>query len=167
METKRFRQGEVIFREFTLGSAMYEIISGKVGIYVAYGTADERKLTELEAGRIFGEMSVIEVYPRSATAVALADTEAMEISSADLQEYFEKKPERLLEIMRGMSRRLRELTQDYQAACVAVDEWKESTEQGKKKSSGLLEAIRKFAALFENAEFIDYTCVGAYYFGRY
>ena len=38
METKRFGPGEVIFRELSLGSEMFEIKSGLVGIFVGYGT---------------------------------------------------------------------------------------------------------------------------------
>jgi len=66
METLQFSRGDVIFMENSIGSSMYEIKSGSVGIYAAYGTDSERKLTELEAGRIFGEMGVIDVMPRSA-----------------------------------------------------------------------------------------------------
>lgn len=75
METLQFSRGDVIFMENSIGSSMYEIKSGSVGIYAAYGTDSERKLTELEAGRIFGEMGVIDVMPRSATAIAMSDTE--------------------------------------------------------------------------------------------
>ena len=163
METKQFKQGEVIFKEGTLGSAMYEVKRGTVGIYAAYGTPDEKKLTELEAGRIFGEMGVIEVRPRSATAVALSDVEAVEVSTADLQQYFGKQPEKLMEIMRGMSRRLRELTADYQEVCGTLGEWKETTEQGKKKSSGLLAAIKKFAdAYAESVKYMNENGIAMY-----
>ncbi len=145
METKRFRAGDIIFLENTFGSSMYEIKSGSVGILSAYGTPDEEKLTELSAGRIFGEMGLIEVCQRSATAVALADTETDEISVADLQEYFNTHPERIIEIMRGTSRRLRELTRDYQAVCAKIGEWEKADDQGLEKSSALMDMIRKFA----------------------
>ena len=148
METKEFKQGEVIFKEGTLGSVMYEIKSGTVGIFAAYGTSDEKKLTELADGRIFGEMGVIEVRPRSATAVALSDVEAVEVSTADMQEYFSSQPEKLMEIMRGMSARLRELTADFQEVCGVIGDWDEATKLKKEKSSGLFSAIRKFAAAY-------------------
>ena len=163
METKQFKRGEVIFKEGTLGSVMYELRSGTVGIYCAYGSSDEKKLTELETGRIFGEMGVIEVRPRSATAVAISDVEAIEISTADLQEYFGSQPEKLMEIMRGMSRRLRELTTDYREVCGTLGEWKETTEQGKKKSSGLLAAIKRFAdAYAESVKYMNENGIALY-----
>ena len=164
MQTKMFKEGEVIFREGTLGSTMYEISSGTVGIYACYGTEDEKKLTELEAGRIFGEMAVIEVFPRSATAVALSDVETDEISTSDLQEYFNDRPEKIVEIMRGLSRRLRELTDDYQEVCGSIGEWKESEDSGKGKASGLLESIKKFAAIFaESTKYLSSPSAGLYY----
>lgn len=148
MEKKQFKRGEIIFRESTLANTMYEIKNGRVGIFIAYGTENERKLTELDAGRIFGEMAVIEVYPRSATAVALADTEAEEISTADLQDYFKDHPQKLMEIMRGMTRRLRELTDDYTEVCGRIEAWEQSTDTGEEKGSELMAGIRKFAELF-------------------
>lgn len=151
MSAQQFKEGEVIFREGTLGNTMYEIKSGTVGIYAAYGTSDEKKLTELEAGRIFGEMAVIEVYPRSATAVALSDAEAEEISAADLQEYFGDRPEKIMEIMRGMSRRLRELTADYREVCGTIGAWKDATDRGKAKGTGLLATLKRFAAIFDES----------------
>ena len=51
METKQFKQGEVIFKEGTLGSVMYEIKSGTVGIFAAYGTSDEKQLTAMSKTR--------------------------------------------------------------------------------------------------------------------
>ncbi|MBE7009528.1 MAG: Crp/Fnr family transcriptional regulator [Ruminococcaceae bacterium] len=150
MNARQFKKDEVIFREGAFGSTMYEIKSGTVGIYAAYGTDSEKKLTELEAGRIFGEMALIEVYPRSATAVALSDTETMEISTADLSDYFNNHPEKLVEIMRGMTRRLRELTEDYQNACGAISNWTDAVDHGQKKSGGLLNGIKKLAAIFSS-----------------
>ena len=161
MQTRQFKKGEVIFLEKTLGNTMYEIQSGQVGIYLGHGTPGEKQLTTLDAGRIFGEMAVIEVYPRSATAVALEDTVALEISAADLQEYFDANPAKLAEIMRAMTRRLRELTVDYNAACDALDEWKTATKTGGKKRSGLMGVLDKFAKAY--SEYAQYSALYGHY----
>ncbi len=167
METKHYKKGEVIFREMTLGRTMYEIKSGNVGIYVFHGKPEEKKLTELGSGRIFGEMAVIEVYPRSATAVALEDTETLEISTEDLQDYFKNQPDKLIGIMRSLSRRLRELTGDYNEACDALEEWKRTTQQGGKKRSGLMGFLEKLAEAYAmSARYSDYPVPGliTYYY---
>ncbi len=166
MQAKQFKKGNVIFKEGDLGSTMYEIDSGTVGIYAAYGTANEKLLTELGAGRIFGEMAVIEVFPRSATAVALSDTELKEISTADLQEFFDSNPEKIAEIMRGLSRRLRELTADYQEVCAGIGAWKDAKDRGAEKSGKLMSILKKYAAIFaESMKYAPITGAGFYYVG--
>lgn len=157
VEMKRFQKGDVIFEEGSFGRELYEIKSGSVAIIVGYGKPEERKLTELEAGRIFGEMALIEVYPRSATAVAVTDVEAEEVSVADMQRYFEAHPEKLMEIMRALSRRLRELTADYREVCGAIGEWKDVSDQGGKKGGKLMAALKKFADFFEPLKYVDYS----------
>ena len=71
MTDRQFNKGDIIFKEGDSGECLYQIKEGVVGIYSAYGEADQQLLTELSAGKFFGEMAVIEAYPRSATAVAL------------------------------------------------------------------------------------------------
>ena len=96
MKVLTFGHGEIIFRQGTFGKSMFDIVCGKVGIYVDYGTADEKLIAEMGEGEIFGEMGLIEVYPRSATAVALEDgTNVAEITLEEYGEYFEKYPEKI------------------------------------------------------------------------
>lgn len=161
-----YKQGDVIFRQGDFGNTMYEVRDGKVGIYLNYGEASEKKLTEVKRSQIFGEMAIIEVYPRSATAVALSDVTAEEVTVADLQSYFERSPEKLIGIMRLQSRRLRELTDDYMAVCATIKEWQDKDDQGGKKSEGLLGSLKKFAAVFaESMKYANTANAGMYLYG--
>ena len=111
MSMKSFQRGEVIFREGDSASCMFDIYWGSVGIYAAYGTGQERLLTELGEGSFFGEMGMIDGEPRSATAVALMDdTRVEEICEEDFADYFRTQPMRILMILRQMARRIRELS---------------------------------------------------------
>ena len=114
---KEFKQGEIIFRQGDPGDSMYDIFSGRVGVYAAYGTANEKLLTELKANEFFGEMGLLEKAPRSATVVALEDTAVYVIGEDDFNDYFIKQPEKALQIMRQLSQRLRRRTEDYLEAC--------------------------------------------------
>ena len=88
MEKQNFNKGEIIFKQGQFATTMYDICAGTVGIYAAYGTAEEKKLAELGEGEIFGEMGLIECYPRSATAVALKDgTLVQEINAQEFSEF--------------------------------------------------------------------------------
>ncbi len=117
------KKDQVIFRQGEIGSVMYDIVSGKIGIFSDYQTEKEKKIAELDAGQIFGEMGMIEIYPRSATAVALEeDTVLRELGESELREYLKDKPEKLLLLMKQLSQRIRETTQAYLDVCRTVSE---------------------------------------------
>ena len=118
MNTLVFKKGDVIFRQGDYSEVMYDIAKGKVGVFADYETEKVQQLAELKAGDFLGEMGMIEVYPRSATAVALEDdTTLTEIGEDDLNEFFKDKQEKLLQIMKQMSARLRVVNQKYLNAC--------------------------------------------------
>lgn len=149
---KRFAKGEVIFKEGALESFMYDLIEGKVGIYAHYGEAGEKLLTELNAedgGATFGEMGLIDVMPRSATAVALEDVLACVVTGKEFGEYFRENPAAVLVIMQNMSKRIRGLSQDYLDACRAVAESVDSERTGKEKSGWFRNKVDKFIKDYE------------------
>ena len=55
MKEITFNKDQVIFRENDFATVMYDIVSGKVGIFTGYQTDQEKKIAELEAGTFFGE----------------------------------------------------------------------------------------------------------------
>ena len=126
-----YNKDEIIFHEGANEPWMYVVEAGKVGIYARYGRADSKELTVLEPGRYFGEMGMLDVMARSATAVALEDgTRVAKITSEDFGEYYFDHPEKILEIMRNMSGRIRELTEEYTEACHVADELTRTKEKG-------------------------------------
>lgn len=121
MKTLTYHQSQVIFRQGDVSFTMYDIVKGKVGIYVNYGQPDEKKVAELGDQQVLGEMGLIEYYPRSATAVALEEgTELNEISEEELTSYFRSRPEKVLEIMRQLSARIREMNEKLANACHVI-----------------------------------------------
>jgi CRP-like cAMP-binding protein len=149
---KEFKNGEVIFRQGDPGDCMYDIFSGRVGVYAAYGTPNEKLLTELKANEFFGEMGLLEKAPRSATIVALEDTLAYQISEADFDEYFMKQPAKALQIMRQLSQRLRQRTEDYVEACRAVHDALEEEKQGKPRSKKLMAKLNEIFDAYSEFE---------------
>jgi CRP-like cAMP-binding protein len=138
MKEITFNKDQIIFCQGENASVMYDIISGKIGIYTDYQTEQEKKIAELDAGEVFGEMGLIEYWPRSATAVALEDgTVVTELGEDDLKEYLKDKPEKLLVVMRQLSRRIRETTQNYVNVCRTVNESRRTQEE-----------LDKYAALY-------------------
>lgn len=138
MKEITFNKDQIIFCQGENASVMYDIISGKIGIFTDYQTEQEKKIAELDAGEVFGEMGLIEYWPRSATAVALEDgTVVTELGEDDLKEYLKDKPEKLLVVMRQLSRRIRETTQNYVNVCRTVNESRRTQEE-----------LDKYAALY-------------------
>ncbi len=156
MIEKTFSKGDVIFREGDKGECLYSIIDGVVGIYVSYGTDSPKKLTDLGKGKVFGEMAVIEAYSRSATAVAEDDVKVLEISSGEVAELFKTRPDSIVDIMRHLCGRIRELSADLAEVNRAIAE--SSATEAEDKKETLLEKIKKFAAAYKNSkkpEYID------------
>ena len=150
MNIKSFGKGAVIFRQGDAGDCMYDIQSGRVGIFDHYGEPDEKKIAELYADQIFGEMGLLDHAPRSATAVALTnETVVSVISEEEFYEYFEKAPAKVLVLMQQMCNRLRRTSKDYLEACRTVHDTVAAEKAGGKKSGGLLASLQKLCAAYK------------------
>ena len=113
-----FNEGEVVFREGDKGDVMYAVHGGSVDVFTNYHTPREKKLTTLYTNAFFGEMGMLDQEPRSATVVVAENGTILErIGPDDLQKLFEENPLEVNLIMRHLSKRLRKLTEDYDAAC--------------------------------------------------
>lgn len=156
MQEKVFKQNEVIFWEGSVGNYMYKIMDGAVNVILGYGTKDEAKLTELGEGRIFGEMAVLDAWTRSATVVAAQDgVKVLEISSEEISEFFEKDPAQIKAIMQNLSRRLRELTDDYKGVCNTISEMHQTRGDVGSRKEGLLAKISKYLKDYDR--FFDFS----------
>ena len=123
MMRKEFQLHEVIFQENSFQKWMYSICEGSVNIFAAYGTPEERKLATLTAGQYFGEIGMIALLPRTATAVAAEEHVVLEqISEEDFEAYLKNHPENLQPIMSSVSGRIRELTEDLSAISKMTNE---------------------------------------------
>ena len=145
MKEKLLSKDEVIFRQGDWGSEFYQVLEGGVKICYDMGTEEELLLTELHAGDFFGEMAVIEAYPRSASAVAAEDgTKIQAISAEEAVNYLEKSPEKACLLMEHIGDRIRTLTKDYSEAKSLLGEMGKA---GNKSAEGSLASrIKKHVA---------------------
>ncbi len=97
-----FKAGETIFKEGDPATELYCIQSGRVGILIG-----DRLLHTIEANGIFGEMSLIENAPRSATAIAETDVTLAAISESAFLFCVSETPNFALKVMRALARWLR------------------------------------------------------------
>lgn len=108
-----FRKGQVIFREGDSSNALYVIEKGNVEISALIGANERHVFATFGAGDYFGEIAVIDSKPRSATAIAKADTIVRRISRDKVWRMFTRSPRLLVTIIEGFSHRLREFDQRY------------------------------------------------------
>ncbi|UZV93527.1 cyclic nucleotide-binding domain-containing protein, partial [Treponema pallidum] len=81
---KKFQRGSVIFAEFDVGESFYLVQSGRVRL-IKIINGKERYLDVLQPGEIFGEMSILDNSPRSASAVAYDDVVALEFNRENFE----------------------------------------------------------------------------------
>jgi CRP-like cAMP-binding protein len=99
-------KGTVIYKEGEIGSSMGIIVKGSIGIY-----KNNRQISVLRIGRTFGEMSVIDAQPRSATALAERETVFLSLDKTNMLTLADKHPtlafKMVWNISRALSQRLR------------------------------------------------------------
>ncbi len=105
-----YSKGQVIFKDQEPGSEMYIIQSGSVELSRTYG-GEKRFTRVLEKGDFFGEMSLLEGLPRTATATALEDSELIVINGAVFDQMIKSNIEIAVRMLRKLSMRLRETTE--------------------------------------------------------
>lgn len=101
--------GDIIFSERDIGTEMFIIQSGTVELFKEIA-GETRVLATLEKGDFFGEMSVLEDLPRTASARAKTDVELVKINGAMFDTMLKSNTEIAVRMMRKLSRRLREVT---------------------------------------------------------
>lgn len=107
VESVSFAEGKVIFGVGDPGDSMYVVISGEVQLSVKTKTGEEMFLEMPGAGDFFGEISLLDEGPRTATARAKTDVNAIEIDRGDLDELFRLKPAAAMDLLAATGRRLR------------------------------------------------------------
>ena len=119
-----FPAGQVIIQEGDPGDSLYIMVSGEVEItkrltlVLDKDTPKERVMIRLKAedGVYFGEMSLLENDPRSATVTALSDCRLLELCQKDFLELVRNDPamglKLLLRLAQLLSRHLRKTNQD-------------------------------------------------------
>ena len=124
LEIRTLPADTVIFEKGDVADCMYELVEGSVAFYADYGLPTQKKLSTstAEKDRFFGEMGLIDVAPRAATAVTETDCKMLTIRQEDLDPYFVEEPEHLLAVMRQMSGRIRTTTQNYMEAVKTIAE---------------------------------------------
>lgn len=111
MDELSFPAKYTIFTEGQEGRSLYIVISGRVRVHIG-----DRDLAELEKGTCFGEMSLFDAEPRSASITTVEPCNCLMLTQMQLYDAIDETPGIAINIIRLLSRRIRELNQKLNAA---------------------------------------------------
>jgi len=131
---RRFPKNKTIVEEGLSGDYMYVIREGRVKVTKLSGDGREKILEMLEAGSFFGEMSLLDSAPRSASVKALTEVRILALARNDFLNVLRRSPDLALAVIREITHRLRQ--QDEQASSL-------SFQRVRQRTMGLLERLAR------------------------
>lgn len=108
LNERSYRAGEMIFHYGDAATAMFIVAEGQVNIHLPGEQSRRISLKDLAEGEYFGELSLFDHQPRSASALATTDVVLLELTAETLSAYLAQHPGAALPILRTMTQRLRE-----------------------------------------------------------
>lgn len=102
---KDYKDKDIICCEYEPGNTFYFVHSGKVKITKIIDDK-EKTLDYLNPGEIFGEMSILEGMPRSATVVAVGNVRVLEFSRANFEILIQGNPQLAFTLLKIFSKRI-------------------------------------------------------------
>ena len=103
-----FKRGDVVFKYGDPGDALYIIGKGEVEAYIRDDTGAKIVLERSTVGDFFGELSLLDGGPRTATVEVTEDMEGLRVDRGDLDEFLRRHPAAALDLLTAMGRRLRQ-----------------------------------------------------------
>jgi uncharacterized membrane protein len=108
LDVVHFAAGETIFNYGEPGDAIYVISSGEVEVFFKNDTGERIVLEVATRGHFFGELSMLDKGTRSASVVAVQDTQALRLDRPDLEKFLQFRPQAAMDLLAAMGRRHRE-----------------------------------------------------------
>ncbi len=108
--TRNCPRGQVIIKQGDPGAGLFIILEGSVQVTAKTRPGlPEAKLNVLQKGDFFGEMSLIDGYPRAATVTALTDTTVVELDRWGFLDALRREPNIAVAMLPVLTRRIRQL----------------------------------------------------------
>ena len=105
---RSFPKGRTIVAEGEPSQSLYILLSGRAKVQRSDTEGKEVILAVLGPGECFGEMSLIDDAPRSASVITIESCDFMSINKESFKSMLVSSPEICMRIMKGLVKRLRE-----------------------------------------------------------
>ncbi|NLW99541.1 MAG: Crp/Fnr family transcriptional regulator [Actinomycetales bacterium] len=148
MVKTRMERGDVLFHEGDPGDKLYVIVEGKIKLGRTSTDGRENLLAILGPGEMFGELSLFDPGPRTATATAVAETQILGLSNEQLQRFIAGRPYVAGTLLAALARRLRR-TNENLADLVFTD-------VPGRVAKALLDLSRRFGRPVENGVMVSH-----------
>ena len=119
MDELSFAADHTIFTQGQEGRSLYIVVKGLVRVHIG-----DRDLAQLKEGACFGEMSLFDAEPRSASVTTIEPCNCLMLTQLQLYDAIDETPGIAVNIIRLLSRRIRELNNKvnvYEARSSAAD----------------------------------------------
>ncbi len=115
-----YTRGESVFTEGEQGDSLFIVLTGKVKVGRRAADGRENMLSVMGPSDMFGELSLFDPGPRTATATVLTDAKLASLAHAALRPWINDRPEIAEQLLRVLARRLRR-TNDALADLIFTD----------------------------------------------
>lgn len=108
IEHKDLAEGAHLFHAGDPGDSLYIVLSGEVEIFFKNDTGDRIVLERAGAGDFFGEISLLDGGPRTASALVTQAGQALVVDRSDIEQFLKACPSAAIDLLTASGRRLRE-----------------------------------------------------------
>lgn len=107
LETVSYPRGSAILSEGEMGDRLYIVLEGKIKLGRHSPDGRENLLAIMGPADMFGELSVFDPGPRTATAIAVTDVKLATMDRAAMRTWIAQRPDIAEQLLRVLARRLR------------------------------------------------------------
>ena len=110
LRSRRYRRGEIIFRQGDPGDGLHVVLEGRVKIASVSDTGAEAILATLRPGEFFGSLALLDGAPRSASATAIEAAETVILPRDRFRRLVDESPAIRDHVLTGLALEIRRLT---------------------------------------------------------
>jgi CRP/FNR family cyclic AMP-dependent transcriptional regulator len=96
-------EGHTLFQAGDPGDSLFIVRSGEIELFIKDTAGQKIVLTSAQSGDMFGELAMLDTGPRTATALALAESQVLVLDRGDLVLLFQRQPEAALHMLAALS----------------------------------------------------------------
>jgi CRP/FNR family transcriptional regulator, cyclic AMP receptor protein len=112
LRRRSYRRGEVVFHRGDPGASLHLVYEGQLKVVVPIERGEEAVLTILGPGDFFGEITLLDGGPRSATIVALQDVRTATLDRADFLALLRASPATVEGLLAALAGKIRRMTDE-------------------------------------------------------